>query len=128
MMVAKLGKTSRVGWGALLVLAQLLAFGILPSLHVATGLHPPDVAAVESAQPSLSPADGDHAPTRPHGGHDESACQYCRLTDARFALEPAAAPASPVAESLLDVPQAASSWRGATAVLATHAPRAPPPA
>jgi hypothetical protein len=124
MMVAKHGKTSRVGWGALLLLAQLLAFGILPSLHFAFGLHAPHAEVVAHAATSAD--DGARAPARPHGGHDESACQYCRLADLRYAIEAAAAPATLVAEPLLDVPRIASSWYGVPAMVAIHGPRAPP--
>jgi hypothetical protein len=81
MMVARTRDTSRVTWGALLLLAQLLAFGILPSLHMqaagfhgdqAVGLYGAQAVAMSSAGPDAGSTDSDARPNEPDAGSTDS--------------------------------------------------------
>jgi hypothetical protein len=141
-MVAKAGQTSRVGWSALLLLAQLLAFGILPSLHLAS-VHRSDAAArigvaasqVMAATADLPPgpaAATDKEPVRQGsrgsepGSHDHSTCQFCRIADSRYTPATAVALAVVTLTAARDEVCAATSWRGARTLHPTHGPRPPP--
>jgi hypothetical protein len=141
MMVAKAGHTSRVGWSALLLLAQLLAFGILPSLHLAS-VHRSDAAKIRvtaslamAARADLPPgqaADTDEEPVRQGsrgsepGSHDHSTCQFCRIADSRYTPATEVALAVVTLTAAGDEVCAAISWRGARTLHPAHGPRPPP--
>jgi hypothetical protein len=122
MMVARTRDTSRVTWGALLLLAQLLAFGILPSLHIqAAGFHGAQAVALSSAEADAGSTD----PGKRHG-HDESTCQFCRIADSRYS--PAVGDASTVVTrtGMQHAPDTAGSWLRVMTLHPAHGPRPPP--
>jgi hypothetical protein len=140
MMVAKAMHTSRVRWSALLLMAQLLAIGIVPSLHLAS-VHRGAGAAVSGTQAGTVTTAGAAAlpgqataeePARDGsrgsepGSHDHSTCQFCRIADSRYT------PATGVALSVVvlvgapDDASASTSWRGTRTLHPAHGPRPPP--
>jgi hypothetical protein len=133
-MVAKAGDTSRVTWSALLLLAQLLAFGILPALHLARGHGGSDAAVAldthaaclvdgRTAEPGLSA----HESSRPErGGHDHTTCQFCRIADSRYTPATAVALSAATPASTWDATVAFNSWRGVRLLHPAYGPRPPP--
>jgi hypothetical protein len=124
-MVAIVRTSSRGRWGALVLLAQLLAFGILPTLHLQLpGVHEHGVAA---SHPSVAVHPGSDQ-QHDHRRHDESTCQFCRLADSRFASVPAADPVPPAGAATRPAADAAPAWHAARPAVSVHSPRAPPAA
>jgi hypothetical protein len=136
MMVAKAGDTSRVTWSALLLLAQLLAFGILPTMHLArahrgagvvVGLdtHAACVVAGRTADHSrLAAHDGGRGPERT--GHDHTTCQFCRIADSRYTPGMGAALSAATLAAARDATVSFVSWRGVRLLHPAHGPRPPP--
>jgi hypothetical protein len=136
MMVANLGKTSRVGWGALLMLAQLLAFGILPTLHLLSGSHGGPAARVGASTDAaadvnaravacLHERSGDD-PSRTPGGHDHGTCQFCRVADARYTASPYVPVRIDLAAAVEGGAGIVPAWHGTPAPRRIPGPRAPP--
>jgi hypothetical protein len=135
MMVAKAGDTSRVTWSALLLLAQLLAFGILPTLHLARAHRGTDATVAlathaaclldgRTAEPDRLSA---HEGSRPErGGHDHTTCQFCRIADSRYTPARGVALFAATPAAAWDATVAFDSWHVVRLLHPAYGPRPPP--